>query len=255
MIGAPSQLDLFDHKPELVKRDGEHCPDSLLAGKRFAFIGGRDEARRLEVCQFAPHGQSGQSPLGAAAPTSRGWPMISRWCDRCTPRRSITRRRRCFCTPASDAAAGRALARGSRTGSARRIRTCPPTWCCSPARPAARAPACGRAAFCRASTRACSSARKATPCFTSRTPPGHGTDKPPPRARCGRARSTKRNSPNVGDPEIATRISQYEMAYRMQTSVPELMDISRGARRRRSSSTARSPARPLSPTTACSRGG
>jgi len=30
---------------------------------------------------------------------------------------------------------------------------------------------------------------------------------------------------DVGDPEIATRISQYEMAYRMQTSVPELMDI------------------------------
>eukprot|EP01031_Cornospumella_fuschlensis_P009418 gene9418-11565_t len=30
----------------------------------------------------------------------------------------------------------------------------------------------------------------------------------------------------VGDPEIATRISQYEMAYRMQASVPELMDIS-----------------------------
>jgi hypothetical protein len=31
----------------------------------------------------------------------------------------------------------------------------------------------------------------------------------------------------TGDPEIATRITQYEMAYRMQTSVPELMDISR----------------------------
>ena len=30
-----------------------------------------------------------------------------------------------------------------------------------------------------------------------------------------------------GDPEIATRISQYEMAYRMQSSVPELMDISK----------------------------
>jgi hypothetical protein len=29
---------------------------------------------------------------------------------------------------------------------------------------------------------------------------------------------------DVGDPEIATRISQYEMAYRMQSSVPELMD-------------------------------
>ena len=30
----------------------------------------------------------------------------------------------------------------------------------------------------------------------------------------------------IGDPEIATRIAQYEMAYRMQTSVPELTDIS-----------------------------
>src|SRR5205807_5999964 len=31
----------------------------------------------------------------------------------------------------------------------------------------------------------------------------------------------------VGDPEIQTRISQFELAYRMQTSVPELMDIAR----------------------------
>jgi hypothetical protein len=35
----------------------------------------------------------------------------------------------------------------------------------------------------------------------------------------------------VGDPEIATRISSFEMAYRMQTSTPELMDISREPRR------------------------
>lgn len=35
------------------------------------------------------------------------------------------------------------------------------------------------------------------------------------------------NSEAYGDPEIETRISQYEMAYRMQTSVPELMDISK----------------------------
>jgi len=31
---------------------------------------------------------------------------------------------------------------------------------------------------------------------------------------------------DVGDPEIATRISQYELAYRMQTAVPELMSLS-----------------------------
>jgi uncharacterized protein (DUF1501 family) len=32
---------------------------------------------------------------------------------------------------------------------------------------------------------------------------------------------------DVGDPEIATRVSQYELAYRMQTAVPELMDIAK----------------------------
>src|SRR5215210_5262121 len=36
MIGAPSQLDLFEDKPSLVQRDGEDCPEELLAGKRFA---------------------------------------------------------------------------------------------------------------------------------------------------------------------------------------------------------------------------
>ncbi len=40
----------------------------------------------------------------------------------------------------------------------------------------------------------------------------------------------------TGDPEITTRIQQYEMAYRMQTSVPELTDLS-GERKRRSTCT------------------
>ena len=31
---------------------------------------------------------------------------------------------------------------------------------------------------------------------------------------------------DLGDPEITTRIAQYELAYRMQTSVPELTDVS-----------------------------
>ncbi len=30
MAGAPSQLELFDFKPELMKLDGQDCPDSLL---------------------------------------------------------------------------------------------------------------------------------------------------------------------------------------------------------------------------------
>ncbi|MBS1824726.1 MAG: DUF1501 domain-containing protein [Acidobacteria bacterium] len=38
MCGAPSHLELFEYKPELVKWDGKTAPDSLLAGKRFAFM-------------------------------------------------------------------------------------------------------------------------------------------------------------------------------------------------------------------------
>src|SRR5438034_9580326 len=57
MAGAPSQLELFDHKPELTKFDGQDCPASFLAGKRFAFITG---VPKLLGTQYPFH-QSGQS--------------------------------------------------------------------------------------------------------------------------------------------------------------------------------------------------
>ena len=40
MTGSPPHLDLFDYKPELVKHNGENCPDEYLKGKRFAFTSG-----------------------------------------------------------------------------------------------------------------------------------------------------------------------------------------------------------------------
>lgn len=58
MIGAPSQLDLFDYKPELVKRSGQACPPELLEGKRFAFIG-TETALQGTPFKFRQHGQSG----------------------------------------------------------------------------------------------------------------------------------------------------------------------------------------------------
>src|SRR5688572_8810047 len=58
MIGAPSQLDLFDYKPLLQKHDGEACPEELLKGKRFAFIGGKMSLAGTTQ-KFAKHGQSG----------------------------------------------------------------------------------------------------------------------------------------------------------------------------------------------------
>jgi hypothetical protein len=59
MAGAPSQLELFEYKPELKRLDGQDCPASFLAGKRFAFISG---VPKLLASQYPFHqaGQSGQ---------------------------------------------------------------------------------------------------------------------------------------------------------------------------------------------------
>jgi len=40
MSGGPPHLDLFDYKPELVKWNGQDCPDEFLRGRKFAFTSG-----------------------------------------------------------------------------------------------------------------------------------------------------------------------------------------------------------------------
>lgn len=58
MAGGPSQLELFECKPELSKRDGQYCPKEFLAGQRFAFIKGRPKLLGT-MYEFAQYGQSG----------------------------------------------------------------------------------------------------------------------------------------------------------------------------------------------------
>ena len=58
MAGAPSQLELFDYKPELQKLHNQLCPQSLLEGKRFAFIRGTPKMLGPQAA-FKQHGQSG----------------------------------------------------------------------------------------------------------------------------------------------------------------------------------------------------
>lgn len=58
MAGAPSQLELFDYKPELEKLHGKLCPPSLLEGKKFAFISGVPKMLGPQAV-FKQHGHSG----------------------------------------------------------------------------------------------------------------------------------------------------------------------------------------------------
>src|SRR5215210_8396451 len=57
MAGAPSQLELFDYKPELMKLNGQDCPPSFLEGKRFAFIRGVPKMLGPQA-KFAQYGES-----------------------------------------------------------------------------------------------------------------------------------------------------------------------------------------------------
>src|SRR5205823_9007509 len=58
MAGAPSQLDLFDNKPELTRLEGKPIPPEVIKGQRYAFI--RPEAGVLGPrFNFAKYGKSG----------------------------------------------------------------------------------------------------------------------------------------------------------------------------------------------------
>jgi hypothetical protein len=58
LTGSPPNLDLFDYKPELVKRDGQPCPDQYTKGKRFAFTSGTPKLLGTPRT-FKQHGKAG----------------------------------------------------------------------------------------------------------------------------------------------------------------------------------------------------
>jgi len=58
MAGGPSQLELFDHKPDLYRLHDQRCPQSLLEGKTFAFIRGVPKMLGPQA-RFAQYGESG----------------------------------------------------------------------------------------------------------------------------------------------------------------------------------------------------
>ncbi|MCH7228204.1 DUF1501 domain-containing protein [Haloferula sp. A504] len=59
MAGGPSHLETFDHKPELSKLDGQPFPESFTAGQQLAQLQGKKLVARGAVTGFKQHGESG----------------------------------------------------------------------------------------------------------------------------------------------------------------------------------------------------
>ena len=254
MAGGPSQLELFDYKPELQKYNGQPIPESFIKGQRFAFmdIFTKEHPKLLGTRRkFARHGQSG-------AWVSECLPHLAGVVDDLAFVRSVATDvfnhapAKLFVNtgsqPVRPAEHGRLghLRHRQRVDRPARLRR-PPV---RPARPARRGGQLGQRVPAHGLPgRPVPLRRRADPQpgHARRASPTGGSGGPSTRSReLNRARLDA-----TGDPEIATRIAAYEMAYRMQTSAPELIDLGSRDGRDAASCTAPSRASRRSPTTAC----
>src|SRR3954470_13250328 len=78
LTGSPPNLDTYDYKPELVKRDGQDCPDQFLKGKTFAFTSGVPKLMGTPRT-FAQYGKSG-TWLSDAVPNFHADDIVDEMC-------------------------------------------------------------------------------------------------------------------------------------------------------------------------------
>lgn len=223
MVGAPSQLDLYDPKPELQKWHGKPCPDRFLKGRRFAMIDGGRMSLIGSPYTFGRYGKSG-------APFSELLPYLSGVADELAFIKSMR-------TDEINHAPAQLL---MHAGFGRGGRPSLGAWLSYglgsinedlPTYVTLVSGLMGGAGTALWSSGFLPSAHQGTR-FRSKGDPvlylgdPKGTERSSRRRILDAVRSSNADAlEDVGDPEIATRIEQYELAFRMQMSVPELMDI------------------------------
>ncbi len=223
MAGAPSQLELFDYKPDLIKLDGQACPQSLLEGKKFAFIRGVPKMLGT-TATFKPQGQSGQM-------ISNYLPYLSQHADEISIIKSMT-------TDQFNHAPAQLL---MQTGSARLGRPSMGSWVTYglgtensnlPAfmvlNSGGNNPDAGKSiwgsGFLPSVYQGVQCRSEGDPVLFLNDPDGISRDAR--RASIDAINQVnKEEYETFKDPEILSRISQYEMAFKMQISVPEVMNI------------------------------
>ena len=225
MAGAPSHLELFDYKPELAKWDGKLPPADLLKGYRAAFINPNSTLLGPKY-KFAKHGQSG-------AEISELLPHLAGVADDVTFIKSMH-------TDQFNHAPGQIL---MTTGSPQFGRPSMGAWVSY----GLGSESSDLPAFVVFSTGVKGTSGGASNWGSGFLPSLHqgvmfrntgdpvlylsnpkGVDDQLQRDSLDSIRRLNQmHLGDVGDPEIATRINSFEMAYRMQSSAPELMDLSK----------------------------
>lgn len=225
MAGAPSHLEMFDYKPELAKFSGTLPPADLLKGYRAAFINPNSTLLGPKF-KFAPAGQSGTL-------ISELIPHFKSIVDDVTIVKSMT-------TDAFNHAPGQLL---MNTGGQIFGRPSIGAWATyglgseSQDLPAfvvfstgSKGPSggssCWGSGFLPTVHQGVQFRSTGDPVLYLSNPPG--VDNQLQRETLDTVgRMNQMRLDTVGDPEISTRINSFEMAFRMQSSAPELMDLSK----------------------------
>ena len=225
MAGAPSHLEMFDYKPELAKWDGKLPPEELIKGYRAAFINPSSKLLGPKY-KFAKHGK-------CAAELSELLPHLAGVVDDIAIVKSMH-------TDAFNHAPAQIF---MNTGSVQFGRPSMGAWVTyglgseSSDLPAFVVFSTGTKGTSGGSSNwGCGflpSIHQGTLFRNTGDPVLYlsnpkGIDAPAQRASLDAInRLNKKHLEVTGDPEIATRINSFEMAYRMQTSAPELMDLAK----------------------------
>jgi Protein of unknown function (DUF1501) len=225
MSGAPPQQELFDYKPKLVEHHMQPCPDELLKNQRFAFIKGHP---KLLGCpyKFAQHGKSG-------AWVSELLPNLAKCVDDIAFVKSMWTDQfnhapaELFLYTGSPRNGGAAMGSWVTYGLGTENQNLPGFVVLISG---GTDPTGGKALW---STGYLPSIYQGVQCRTVGDPVLY-VNNPSGMDRDARRRSLdalkKLNEIELhqfGDPETVTRIEQYELAFRMQMSVPEVMDFSK----------------------------
>ena len=225
MSGSPPQHDLFDYKPKLNEMNGQPCPDSFLKGERFAFIKGHPK------CLGTPHKFKQYGRHGTWM--SDLVPNIAKHADDLAVVKSM------YTDQFNHAPAELLLHTGNPIAGKASMGSWVTYGLGSESQnlpgfvvlvSGGTDPTGGKSLW---SSGFLPSVYQGVQCRSSGEPILYVTD---PK---GMSRDTRRRSLDAlkklnevelqtfGDPETLTRINQYELAYRMQMAVPEVMDIAK----------------------------
>ncbi|MEX2174816.1 MAG: DUF1501 domain-containing protein [Pirellulaceae bacterium] len=224
MAGGPSQLDLFEEKPKLRELHGQPPPPSLLAGRRFAFLKGTETLLGSQR-KFERVGECGME-LSELLPQHRKIVDEVCWLRGLTTDVFNHGPAKLFMNTGFNAPGRPAMGAWATYGLGSQSRDLPGfvVLQSGPRGPRAGA-SLWSSGFLPTSYQGVPFRGNGDPILHLKSPPGvtraAERDFYDTVAELNEARLDE-----VGDPEIMTRINAYEMAYRMQTSAPDLVDLS-----------------------------